>query len=174
MTKEQMERYFRDYYLLAYRIAFSQVKNRADAEDIAQEVFIRLLLHEQEYESEAHEKAWMIRVTLNLCRDLQKSKWQKSRVGMEHIPEKELEAFRVPFLKEDETLSLVLGLPENYKNCLYLFYYEDYSIKEIADILGMQENTVKTNLRRGREKLKVLLAKENRPCGGEEREDDSK
>lgn len=160
MTKEQMELYFKDYYPLAYRIAFSQMKNRADAEDIAQEVFIRLLLHGKEYENEAHEKAWMIRVTLNLCKDLQKSSWQKCRVGMEGMPERKLVGIGIPFLEEDEMLPLVLELPEHYKNCLYLFYYEDYSIKETADILGMQENTVKTNLRRGREKLKELLEKE--------------
>lgn len=175
MTKEQMERYFKEYYPLAYRIAFSQVRNRADAEDISQEVFIRLLLHGQEYGSGEHEKAWMIRVTLNLCKDLQKSKWQKSRVGMEAVPERELEQSELPFLKEDETLALVLELSENYKNCLYLFYYEDYSIKEIAEIMGMQENTVKTNLRRGREKLKELLKKENGcPGAGKEKTDDGK
>lgn len=165
MTKEQMEKYFKEYYPLAYRVAFSQTGNHADAEDITQEVFIRLLLQEQTYESEEHEKAWMIRVTLNLSRDLLKSKWQKDSVGMDNIPEKELGTFRIPFLEEDDTLRVVLTLPEKYKNCLYLFYYEDYSIREIADILEMQENTVKTNLRRGRDKLKERLEKENENDG---------
>ncbi len=175
MTKEQMERYFKEYYLLAYRIAFSQMKNRADAEDAAQEVFIRLLLHEREYESEEHVRAWVTRVTLNLCKDIQKSRWKKSCVGIEELPERELEAAENSFLNEDETLAFVLALPENYKNCLYLFYYEDYSFKEFADILGMQENTVKTNLRRGREKLKELLEQENKAHRtGKEHMDDSK
>lgn len=162
MTKKQLEKYFKEYYPLACRVAFSQTKNHADAEDIAQEVFIRLLLRDRMYESEEHERAWMIRATINLSRDLLKSKWKKNSVGMDKIPEEELGAFRVPFLEEDDTLQAVLTLPEKYKNCLYLFYYEDYSIREIADILEMQENTVKTNLRRGRDKLKELLEGEKR------------
>ena len=160
MKRKQMEQYFKEYYPLAYRVAFAQVKNRADAEDIAQEVFIRLLLSEKDYESAAHEKAWMIRVTLNLCKDLLKSRWRNLSVALETVPEQERKSFGIPCLEEDDTLWAVLALAENYRNCLYLFYYEDYSIREIAAILDLPENTVKTNLRRGREKIRELLQRE--------------
>lgn len=162
MKKEQMERYFKEYYPLAYRVAFAQMKNRADAEDVAQEVFLRLLASEQVYESAEHEKAWMIRVTLNLCRDLLKSRWRNMQVALERVPERERASSGLPYPEEDDTLWAVLALPANYKNCLYLFYYEDYSVREIAAILELPENTVKTNLRRGRERLKELLRREQR------------
>lgn len=160
MTKEQMERYFREYRSPAYRIAFAQLKNHADAEDVVQELFVRLLRSETEYRSREHEKAWVIRTTINLCRDLQKSRWKKSRVDVEHVSEQE-EYRKLFCLVEDDTLRLVLLLPEALRNCLYLFYYEDYSIREIAAMLDMPENTVKTNLRRGRERVKKLLEVED-------------
>lgn len=102
----------------------------------------------------------MIRTTINLSKDLIKSKWHSTTVGMEKIPAEEQLSFQVPFLESDETLWAVLKLPEKYRNCLYLFYYEDYSIKEIACILEEPENTVKTNLKRGREELKKVLQRE--------------
>lgn len=156
-TKERTEQLFCEYYSMVYRVAFSQIKNHADAEDITQEVFFKLLKHEMKYQSIEHEKAWIIRVTLNQCRDLLKSKWKKTSVGIDAVPENEKTYYKNPYVKEDETLWAVLQLPEKYRNCLYLFYYEDYSIKEIAESLEMQENTVKTNLKRGREALKKLL-----------------
>ena len=107
-----------------------------------------------------HEKAWIIRITMNQCKDLLKSKWKKTSVGMDSVSEAERGYYSNPYVEQDETLWAVLSLPEKYKNCLYLFYYEDYSIKEIAESLEMQENTVKTNLRRGREILKKILVQE--------------
>lgn len=156
-TKERIEKLFCEYYSLVYRVAFSQIKNHADAEDITQEVFLKLLHNKMKFESTEHEKAWIIRVTLNQCKDLLKSKWKKSSVFIDSVPEQEKMYYKNPYVKEDETLWAVLQLPVKYRNCLYLFYYEDYSIKEIAESLEMQENTVKTNLRRGREALKKML-----------------
>ena len=141
-----------------YRVAFMQMKRHADAEDVAQEVFVRLLKYKPQFESKEHEKAWFIKTTVNLCRDILKSKWNSTTVSIEKIPEQEKSYFHLPYMKEDETLWEVFALPEKYRDCLYFFYYEDYSIKEIAQILGMPENTVKTNLKRGREALKKRLA----------------
>lgn len=137
-----------------------QMKRHADAEDVSQEVFVRLLKYEPQFENKEHEKAWFIKTTVNLCRDIMKSKWNSTTVSIEKIPEQEKAYFRLPDTKEDETLWEVLELPGKYRDCLYFFYYEDYSIKEIAKILGMPENTVKTNLKRGREALKKRLADE--------------
>lgn len=158
MTRQSFEAYFREQYSLVYRVAFMQMKRHADAEDVAQEVFVRLLKYKPQFESKEHEKAWFIKTTVNLCRDILKSKWNSTTVSIEKIPEQEKSYFHLPYMKEDETLWEVFALPEKYRDCLYFFYYEDYSIKEIAQILGMPENTVKTNLKRGREALKKRLA----------------
>ena len=90
-TKERLEQIFRDYYQLIYRVAFSQVKNHADAEDITQEVFLKIIRHDMRYQSMEHERAWIVRVTINLCRDLLKSKWHKTSVSMEEVSEAQRE-----------------------------------------------------------------------------------
>ena len=157
-TKERLEQIFRDYYQLIYRVAFSQVKNHADAEDITQEVFLKIIRHDMRYQSMEHERAWIVRVTINLCRDLLKSKWHKTSVSMEEVSEAQRGSCENFTEIQDDMMWAVLQLPEKYRNCLYLFYY-DYSIKEIAQSLEMPENTVKTNLKRGRQALKEFLEK---------------
>ncbi|MCH5257674.1 MAG: RNA polymerase sigma factor [Lachnospiraceae bacterium] len=159
MTKQIFETYFKEHYSLVYRVAFTQMKGHADAEDVLQEVFVRLLKYRPHFENSEHEKAWFIRTTINICKDLMKSKWHSTTVSIEKIPEGEKSYFHLPHVNEDETLWEILALPEKYKNCLYFFYYEGYSIKEISQILKIPENTVKTNLRRGREILKETLSK---------------
>ena len=158
-TKERLEQIFRDYYQLIYRVAFSQVKNHADGEDITQEVFLKIIRHDMRYQSMEHERAWIVRVTINLCRDLLKSKWHKTSVSMEEVSEAQRGSCENFTEIQDDMMWAVLQLPEKYRNCLYLFYYEDYSIKEIAQSLEMPENTVKTNLKRGRQALKEFLEK---------------
>lgn len=157
MNNKQLEVYYEKYYSLVYRVAFTQMKSHADAEDASQEVFLRLMKYKPVFERSEHEKAWMIRTVINLCKDMIKSKWHNTVVGIDQIPENEKEYFTIPYLQEDETVWALLELPEKYKNCLYFFYYEDYSVKEIASLLELPENTVKTNLRRGREELKKKL-----------------
>lgn len=157
MIKEQLEVYFKKYYSLVYRVAFTHVKANSDAEDVAQEVFIRLMRYTPKFENEEHEKAWMLRTTINLCHDLSKSKWHGIVLGIERIPEAEKQYLTVPFVEEDDILWAILELRERYRNPLYLFYYEDYSIKEISQVENIPENTVKTYLKRGREELKRLL-----------------
>lgn len=158
-TKERLEQIFRDYYQLIYRVAFSQVKNHADAEDITQEVFLKIIRHDMRYQSMEHERAWIVRVTVNLCRNLLKSKWHRTSVSMEDVSEAQRGSCENFTEIQDDMMWAVLQLPEKYRNCLYLFYYEDYSIKEIAQSLEMPENTVKTNLKRGRQALKEFLEK---------------
>ena len=158
-TKERLEQIFRDYYQLIYRVAFSQVKNHADAEDITQEVFLKIIRHDMRYQSMEHERAWIVRVTINLCRDLLKSKWHKTSVSMEEVSEAQRGSCENFTEIQDNMMCAVLQLTEKYRNCLYLFYYEDYPIKEIAQSLEMPENTVKTNLKRGRQALKEFLEK---------------
>ena len=157
---ERLEYFFRTYYSTIFRVAFMEVKSHADAEDVIQEVFIKLLRYSPEFESHEHEKAWMIRTTINLCKDFLKSKWNQVTVGMENIQEKEWNNFKLPYPEQKEILQNLSELPEKYRHPLYLFYYEDYSIKEISGILEVPENTVKTRLKRGRQELKKLLSDE--------------
>ena len=162
MKKEQLEIYFKEHYSMIFRIAFAELKAHADAEDIVQEVFLKFLRYQPEFQNAEHEKAWIVRTTLNLCRDFQKNKWNQATVGIDKIPEAEKKYLKNPYIEEDDTMWAVLKLLERYRQPLYLFYYEDYSIREIAVVLEQPENTVKTNLRRGREVLKKLLQDEGR------------
>lgn len=160
MRKEQLEYFFKTYYSLVFRVAFMELRSHADAEDVIQEVFIRLIRYNPEFEGAEHEKAWLIRTTINLCKDFLKSKWNQSTVSMDAISGEELKFFKVPYVQQDDMVQNLFELPEKYRRALYLFYYEDYSIKEISDVLGIPEGTVKTNLKRGREELKKILSKE--------------
>lgn len=160
MRKKQLEYFFRTYYSLIFRVAFMELKSHCDAEDIRQEVFVRLLSNNPEFKSIEHEKAWIIRVTVNLCRDLLKSKWNQSTVGMDSLSAEECGHFKLPYMENDDMVWDLFELPPKYRQPLYLFYYEDYSIREISGALEMPENTVKTNLKRGREELKKILSKE--------------
>lgn len=164
MMQSQLEEYFHNYYQVCFRVAFTRVKNHADAEDIAQETLLRLFLYHPDFQGAEHEKAWMIRTAINLAKDLLKSKWHTLTVGMETVPKEEQTYFQAPFAQNDDTLWAVLELPVKYRDSLYLFYYEDYSIREIASILEKPENTIKTNLRRGREALKQRLKEGDRIC----------
>lgn len=145
------------YRDMLYRIAFSNMKNKTDAEDVVQEAFCRYLKAKPVFENDGHEKAWFIRVVINICRDIQKSAWFTRTVAFQDVPESEMGHFRLPFMQEDEMLWYVMSLPAGYRNPLYLFYYEDYSIKEIAGVMELGEGAVKTRLKRGRDMIKERI-----------------
>ena len=155
MEEEKVQQIHKKYSSLLYRVAFSYVKNRADAEDAVQEVYLRFMKNMPDCEAEEHQKAWLLRVLVNICKDMLKSAWNSRTVGIDSIAEKE--ALVLPYGIQDETLWIVMSLDEKYRLPLYLFYYEGYAIREIAQILDMPEPTVKTHLRRGREELKKQL-----------------
>lgn len=129
------------------RIAFDYVKNTADAEDISQEVFLTYLQKLPDFESYQHEKAWLIRVAINKSKNYLKTGWFKSR---NPLPED------LSYLSkaEGEVLNSVLELKEKYRIPIHLFYYEGYSIQQIADILHSKPATVGTWIARGRNILK--------------------
>ena len=89
MTRQVFETYFKEQYSLVYRVAFMQMKGHADAEDAVQEVFVRLLKYQPQFEDKEHEKAWFIRTTINICKDIMKSKWRSTTVRIDKIPESE-------------------------------------------------------------------------------------
>ncbi len=166
-SRETLRLTIETYFPTLYRIAFLRMKNEADAEDVVQEVFFRYMRSGMVFVSKEHEKAWFIKVTLNCCRKLWKSSWMKYRAA---LPE-EGEAVAVPetaeayCLKDEqsrELLKAVWELPDRYREVIHLFYYEDLSVKEIADIVGKQESTVTSLLTRGRRILKRKLQEEYR------------
>lgn len=138
------------------RICFIHLKNNADAEDIFQEVFLKYILHDQPFESDAHEKAWLIRVTINACKDVLKSFFRKYTVSFDELLN-EPAYFQE---QEAEIISTVLKLPEKYRHVIYLHYYEGYSAVEIAKMLDQNVNTVYTWLERARKNLKEMLGGE--------------
>lgn len=152
-----------EYQTMLYRIAFANIRNRADAEDAVQEAFLRYMKDEKPIQNREHEKAWLIRTTIHICMDVLKSSWHRRTVPLEESLLAESREVYLPYqIKDDRTLEAVLKLPVHYRNSIYLFYYEDYSIHEIAGVLNEKEGTIKTRLRRGREEVRKILT-ERRP-----------
>ena len=133
-----------------YRAAIHNSRCTADAEDVVQDVYEKLLHYNGTFESEEHLKAWLLRVAINRCRDLTRAAHQKDTELDENLP--------APDAFEDgSVLDAVRALPENYRNAIYLHYYEGYRVAEIAKIMGSTENTVKSHLFRARDMLREQL-----------------
>lgn len=144
------------YADMVYRLALSQMKNRADADDLFQEVFVRLVSHVDTLESWEHVKAWLIRVTINCAKKHFDLYWNKN---VDYIEDEERirgeEAYEPP--PEHPVREAVSKLPPKYRLAVHLYYYEELSIAEIAERTEQKEGTVKSQLHRAREMLKELL-----------------
>lgn len=138
---------------MVYRLALLQMKNKSDAEDVFQEVFLRLVQHQDKISDEEHLKAWLIRVTLNCCKKQFDSAWRRKTVSMEE----QKEAGYEEEYEENVIYKEVQNLPEKYRTVIHLFYFEEYSVKEIGEITGQKESAVKTQLSRARGILKEKL-----------------
>ena len=134
------------------------LKNYADTEDIFQTVFLKYVLSSVSFESKEHEKAWIIRVTVNACRDLLKSFFRSRTVPLEELVR---EPAAAPAGEDREVLEAVLSLPGKYKDVVYLHYYEGYTAPEIGQILGKNANTVYTLMTRAKGLLKERLGGED-------------
>lgn len=153
----EVQRALNQYADTVRRICFCHLNTREDSEDIFQEVFLKYMLSDALFESPEHEKAWLIRVTLNACNDLNRRLFHRRAVPLDMIAE-------LPGQENADTkevLSAVLSLPGKYKDVIYLHYYEGYSAAQIGQILGKRENTVYSLLARGREKLRAVLGGED-------------
>ena len=134
------------------RICMIHLKNSADTEDIFQTVFLKYALSHEDFESDEHEKAWLIRVAINACKDLLKSFWKRT-VALDEIIEQPSQISP----DHKEVLEAVLSLPTRYRDVVYLHYYEDYTVPEIAQILHKNVNTVYTLLTRSKQMLQKKL-----------------
>lgn len=146
------------YSDMVYRIALNITQSPHDSFDVSQEVFIRLVKNYQKIKDNDHLKAWLIRVTVNCSRTFMRSKSLFRTVSFDEIKESDL----VCYLDEGYSVTkLVWQLPEKYRIVVYLFYYEEMKISQIARALGISQSAVKLRLSRGREKLKYLIEKES-------------
>lgn len=152
-SEQEVNRAIDRYADTVKRLCLIHLKNHSDTEDIFQTVFLKYALSSAVFESEEHEKAWFIRVTLNACKDLLKSFFRSRTVPLEELAD-------CPGGLEPETgcvLEAVLALPEKYRSVVYLHYYEGYSAVEIGRMLHKNVNTVYTLLTRSRQMLKEKL-----------------
>lgn len=145
--------YLADKYMdTIFRLAFSYMKSQADADDITQNVLVKLYRTNRDFQSEAHLKNWLIRVTINECKQAFRSPWRRTEDIQEYANTLDL-----PTEDHRDLFCLVMNLPPKYRVVLYLYYYEDHTSDEIAKMLDIPAATVRTRLARGREKLKKLL-----------------
>ena len=144
------------YEASVFRAAFSIVKNRQDAEDVTQDTFLAFYRNDPDLGSEEHVRAWLLRTGINKAKNLCRTFWRRNRENLDDYAE----AIAAAPKEESDLLREVMGLPERCRVIIHLFYYEDYSIQEIAAILKSREGTVKSQLSRGRELLKTMLKEE--------------
>lgn len=149
---QQAERLANAYADAILRLSYTYLKNTCDAQDICQTVFVKLLTEPREFESAEHERAYVLRMAANACKDLLKSPWRKRTCGLETVLE-----VPAPEAGDGSVLSAVNELPANYRIVIYLFYYEGYQAAEIGKILGVPTATIHTRLARGRARLKDML-----------------
>lgn len=137
---------------MVLRLACAYVGIYSEAEDITQDVFLKLYTSEKSFETAEEEKAWLIRVTINRCINRKRSGWFSKNLPLTDT----LPADDFPH-EEREVLDAVLRLPEKYRPIVHLFYYEDYSVKEISALTGINESTVRTRLQRARAILRTEI-----------------
>lgn len=140
-----------------YRLAYARTGSRADAEDVMQEVFLRLVRHRPVFDSETHARAWLLKVASNCANDLFRLPWRRREEPLEE----DVSAPEEP--GEGSVTEAVLSLPARYRIPIHLYYYEGYSVAEIADVTGKREGTIKSHLSRARALLRDKL-KEGEPC----------
>ncbi len=138
-----------------YRLALSYTKNRHDAEDVMQEVFLRYVKKQRRFDGFEHQKAWFLRVTINCCKTLFSRSQRVQVIPLHDLPEL-CDGTELPDIDGAVTRA-VLSLPAPQRLCIHLFYYEDQPVKEIVKITGLKESTVKSHLRRGRAALEQTL-----------------
>ena len=157
MDETQARRLVDAYADMILRISYQYLKQTSDAEDICQTVFLKYLSGNRAFDSAEHEKAWIIRTTINTCKDYVKSSFFRRTVPLE-----EAAAIAAPQVPNAEILDAVKTLPRNYRISIYLYYYEGYSAREIGQVLRKSEATVNQYLSRARRKLRSPLTEERR------------
>ncbi len=159
LPTEITEEVVRYYSPMVYRIALTRTQSTGDAEDIFQEVFLKLVANEKPFESEEHRKAWIIKVTINCCNSHFVAPWRKNVTSMDDVMLSQIAGTTEDEYNhgESDVYAQILKLPKDMKEVILLFYYEDMSIREISQILQTSEANIKKRLSRARQKLKLEL-----------------
>lgn len=154
MTDKTPEQLIHDYGNTVYRLAYAQTRSQHDADDIFQEAFLRVTQHRPVFDSEDHEKAWILRVTLNCLKSHWRAAWRRHDVPLDE---------RIPFpAPEERALDDALRrISPKYRAAVHLFYYEGYSAEEIARMTGEKPSAIRTRLTRARAQLRDLLKGES-------------
>lgn len=157
MDEFQARRLVNAYADMILRISYQYLKQTYDAEDICQTVFLKYITHNMTFDSIEHEKAWIIRTAINACKDHVKSAYFRRTVALDDAAQ-----IPAPEIPDTWLMDAMKTLPEKYRLSLYLYYYEEYTAREIAEIMGVSENAVTQYLSRGRRKLRTLISDEER------------
>lgn len=152
---QNIEEIYSRHFDMVYRISFSYLKNPSDTEDAAADVFAKLMKKSVTFQNAEHEKAWLIRTTINTCKDYL-NHWWRNRADIDEYENLQSDD---PF-HIDETLKAVMELPTRYKDVIYLYYYEGYTSEEVAGILRKPHSTIRSHLREARNLLKGVLENE--------------
>lgn len=136
-----------------FSTAFNVCKNAQDAEDVVQDTFIRYYTMKKEFDSAEHIRAWLFRVAINRAKNVNRTFWRRNKLSLEDY----METLTFETEESENLFETVMKLPEKYRIILHLFYYEDYKVSEIADILRLSESNVKVRLSRGRSLLRETL-----------------
>lgn len=150
LPEEALELFVRRHENRIYRTALAILGNRAEAEDVVQEVFLKFIEKCPSFHSPDHEKAWLMRVAINLCKNKLRSGWWRKTVPL-------LESYPAAPDRQDGVIEAVMSLPPKYRTVIHLFYYEDYSTAQISTLTGQKESTVRSLLTRARQKMKLFL-----------------
>lgn len=153
MNSQEYEQMTTLYLDTVYRVALNGCRTLADAEDVTQNTFIKLWQYQESFEDLEHVRKWLIRVAVNECHNLWRAPWIKKTAYLEDV--KEEPSFSMK--ERSELYYAVLELPIKYRQVVHLYYFEEYSVKEIAELMKMSETAVQTRLLRAREKLKEAL-----------------
>jgi len=141
------------YELSVFRTAFSVCGNREDAEDVCQETFLAYYRSAPDFAGEEHLRAWLLRTAINKAKNMMRTFWRRNRESLDDYAD----TLAAAPDEDGALLQAVLALPKRCRMIMHLFYYEGYSVQEIATLLGIRENTVKSQLHRGRTLLKQQL-----------------
>lgn len=155
MERQQYIDVVEKYGNTVYRVAYQYCGNQSDAEDIVQNVFLKLLQLKKSFEDEEYLRRWLIRVAVNEAKNLSMSFWRRRILLLE-----EQGSYEMPTDEHSALYEAVMQLPPKYRVVVHLYYFEDYSVREIAGILGIRETTIQTRLMRARAKLKEVLENE--------------
>ena len=163
-TEEEIRELVSKYSSLIFRISYCILCNSADAEDAVQETFLRYLTKAPEFTSEEHRKAWLIKVSANVSKNMLMFRLRRETVNLEDIEDIGIDE------RDYETFELIMSLPAKHKIVMTLYYVEGYKSKEIAEIIGISEEAVRKRLHKGRESLKIEIEKERLTCLNEKSE----